>query len=195
MARPGKERAKGDGDGRSGSKLGFAPIGAAVAVALLALSFGVANLRQHATLDALDESSTIANAQGWEATSSSAEQSVPTSEQRTQLATAASNVGSGAGSSCHDTSAECARWAQTGECTSNAPFMLQSCARSCGTCVPPGADDPATNCNNANENCAQWAAAGECARSALRSCLARIRTPADAFSPPFCAQATTTRDT
>ena len=36
---------------------------------------------------------------------------------------------------CADGHADCGRWAEAGECASNAPFMHQTCAGSCGTCA------------------------------------------------------------
>ena len=35
---------------------------------------------------------------------------------------------------CKDEHAECARWAEDGECANNPGFMHKSCAGSCGTC-------------------------------------------------------------
>ena len=41
------------------------------------------------------------------------------------------------GPACVDIEEEykCVKWAQMGECTNNAAFMLPSCAKSCGECV------------------------------------------------------------
>eukprot|EP00966_Prymnesium_polylepis_P316285 7308448-Prymnesium_polylepis.1 len=52
----------------------------------------------------------------------------------------------------HD--ANCETWRASGECESNAEFMLRECAATCGLCR--------TVCTDHDVHCTEWAKAGEC---------------------------------
>ena len=61
---------------------------------------------------------------------------------------------------CVDDTSDCALWAASGECASNAVFMGLHCQRACGKC---GADE----CDDEDgQPCKQWAEAGECVQNA-----------------------------
>ena len=53
--------------------------------------------------------------------------------------------------------AECAQWAQRGECTKNPDFMNVNCLKACSESPLDAAGEP--------EQCAGWAAQGECTRN------------------------------
>ncbi|KAL5264371.1 hypothetical protein ACHWQZ_G005461 [Mnemiopsis leidyi] len=63
--------------------------------------------------------------------------------------------------SCNDISPLCKDFATAGQCLSEAPYMMQFCPRSCGTC--PIINTPKRPaCSDKRENCASYVAAGYC---------------------------------
>lgn len=62
-----------------------------------------------------------------------------------------------AGARCADASANCAKWAKAGQCTSNQGYMHKQCPLSCKQCV---------ECVDKEKACSQWAANGECKSNA-----------------------------
>jgi len=83
-------------------------------------------------------------------------------------------TGTGTGGSCSDSNANCAGWAQQGECDKNPNYMLTNCCKSCKggavttTTVPPTTTTPTpTSCTGAdrNKNCEYWAGVGECKKN------------------------------
>ena len=74
---------------------------------------------------------------------------------------------SSARAACRDRHAQCAEWAERGECTRSAAQMRRACAHSCGLCGEESdqgavASEP---CVDLNAQCAGWAEVGECARN------------------------------
>ena len=78
----------------------------------------------------------------------------------TENATADGDGGQAGGRPCANASPEhdCAYWATTGECESNAKYMHEACRRSCGQC------DGGIKCADESAACGHWAAAGQCTR-------------------------------
>lgn len=64
---------------------------------------------------------------------------------------------------CKDLNDQCLRWAEHGECKSNAEFMANSCQQSCELCsstrVPDWEND---DCEDLHPKCSEWAGHGEC---------------------------------
>ena len=82
---------------------------------------------------------------------------------------------------CQNSHPSCLLWAREGECRNNPTFMLNSCARACGSCVPltgsgnntssvnnkdgenEEEEEPyMTTCNDNHESCGGWGDEGEC---------------------------------
>lgn len=67
---------------------------------------------------------------------------------------------------CVDETKDCALWAMTGECETNAKYMGDNCRRSCGLCPnEPCIDDEVT--------CAAWAKQGDCTSTSRREHMAK----------------------
>jgi hypothetical protein len=58
---------------------------------------------------------------------------------------------------CEDSHRDCPKWAEEGECKSNALYMLRACHESCDACGP---------CEDEEDDCLEWAEDGECETNA-----------------------------
>ena len=79
--------------------------------------------------------------------------------QRAKPAAPSMKPQAGASDSCADDFKDCALWAMTGECASNAKYMDTHCRESCGKCG-------GSSCTDGHGNCERWAKDGQCTANA-----------------------------